>query len=341
MSPEQRKAFDSHQDDSVALADLPYLIEAYLCECDLLFQSPRTLEMRRLFLRNLLWFLRRRGYGQCGTTELRHFFHYLLHGHEESGGRFGHPHLKRPVRPITLKDYYIGLRSFFSWLVQTDNIVSTPFTRIPKPQVRETIKPPLSPDQITALLQAAQEGFQPARDTALLFWLLDTGCRASETVSVQLTDLDLTSQSCAVLGKGNKYRTVYFGSKTAETIEAYLRRTGRLCPANADRRNQGSPLFCSRQGKGALTRSGLQQVVERLGQNAGIKGSCSPHAFRRSFAVQTLKNGANVFSVQAMLGHSDLEMTRRYCALAQTDVEAQHRRFSPVDRMDTGEKGVV
>ncbi len=79
--------------------------------------------------------------------------------------------------------------------------------------------------------------------------------------------------------------------------------------------------------------SGLQQLLKRLEKTCGIKASRSPHAFRRSFAVQTLKNGANVFSVQAMLGHTDLQMTQTYCALAQADIEAQHRQYSPLDRL--------
>ena len=331
--PNRLRRFPTICHESITTADLQQWSEEYLCDCDLRLQSPRTIETRRIFLRNLLWFLLHRDYAQCGTTELRQFFHYLLHGHEDPGGRFGHPHLKRPVRPITLKDYYICLRSFFGWLVEKGEITETPFTHIPKPQVRETDKPPLSPGQITELLRATQTGAYAARDEALLYWLLDTGCRATETVSLQLRDLDLKNRSCSVLGKGNKYRTVYFGAKTAEVLERYLRQRGNAPDSHHDYLEGDLPLFLSGQGNMPLTRSGLQQLLERLGKRCGIKGSCSPHAFRRSFAVQTLRNGANVFSVQAMLGHSDLEMTRRYCALAQTDVEAQHRRFSPVDRL--------
>lgn len=73
-------------------------------------------------------------------------------------------------------------------------------------------------------------------------------------------------------------------------------------------------------------------MLKRLGNKAGIQDEVSVHALRRSFAVQMLKNGANVFSVQAMLGHSTLQQTRKYCTLALADTEAQHRQFSPMDR---------
>lgn len=89
----------------------------------------------------------------------------------------------------------------------------------------------------------------------------------------------------------------------------------------------------SARGDKPFTRSGLLHLVKRLGKTAGIKDSASVHALRRSFAVQMLRNGANVFSVQAMLGHTNLQMTRKYCTMALTDAEAQHRQFSPMDRL--------
>jgi site-specific recombinase XerD len=314
---------------SIPVSSLTALAEEYLWDCELRLHSPRTLETRRVFIRNLLWFLNHRSYTICGTSELRHFFHYLAHGHQEVRGRFGNPHLTRPLRPVTIKDYYICLRSLFSWVVAQGYPGQTPFHNIPKPQVRDETKQPLTAQQIDALLQAAEGSKSPERDKALIYFLLDTGCRASELVAISQCNLDLHNQSCSVVGKGNKHRTVYFGTRTTTALQTYLVATQER---RAETQNpEGLPLFLSRSGTTPFTRSGLLQLLERLTLRAGIRTSCPPHAFRRTFAVQTLKNGANVFSVQAMLGHSDLEMTRRYCALAQADVEAQHRAFSPVD----------
>ncbi len=343
--------------DSISVVALKRFTEDYLGECELRLQSPRTVETRRVFIRNLLWFLHKRTYSTCGTAELRQFFHYLMHGHTEPGGRFGQAHLIRPVRPITLKDYYISLRSFFDWLKTKGILTETPFAAIPKPQVREGIKEPLSKEHIATLLQAAQASKEPLRNVAILSFLLDTGCRASELIALELKDVDIANHCGTVLGKGNKYRPVYFGARTAEALRTYLEGT-RQRRCNGGKSPENTPLFLSgnrptaskpdgsSQGSSnrgssnqgghdtaPLTRSGLQQLLERLAGKCGIKASCSPHAFRRSFAVQTLRNGANVFSVQAMLGHTDLQMTQKYCALAQTDVEAQHRRFGPLDRM--------
>lgn len=97
----------------LAVAEIEALIEHYLYDCELRLQSPRTLETRRVFFRNWLWFLRHRRYQMCGVEEVRQFLHYLGHGHEEDGGRFGKANLKRAARPVTVFDYYVCLRSFY------------------------------------------------------------------------------------------------------------------------------------------------------------------------------------------------------------------------------------
>ncbi len=311
------------------------LIENYLYDCELRLQSPRTLETRRVFFRNWLWFLHHRGYETCGTNEIRMFLHYLGHGHEEDGGRFGNANLKRAARPVTVLDYYVCLRSFFDWLVMQGLLESTPFSLIPKPQVREETKTPLSPTQFESLLEAAGQSPAPARNKAILALLLDTGCRASELVSVRRKDLDLLNGRCRVLGKGDKYRTLFFGSRTNALLSEYLNEENKRVTIS-EPSDQELPLFRSARGSQPLTRSGLLHLLKRLGQRAGFREDVCVHALRRSFAVQMLRNGANVFSVQAMLGHTNLQMTRKYCAMALTDTEAQHRQFSPMDRLPAG-----
>lgn len=311
---------------SLALEDLKRSIQDWLFECEYLLQSPASLESKRILTRNLVWFLEHRGYQQCGLTELRQFFLYLLRGHEEPNGRWGKRHLKRPVRPITVKDYHTCLRTMFDWFVSEEIIQTTPFVSIPKPKVREDMKAPLSQEQIAALLQAAQKSTTPKKNVAIVLFLLDTGCRATELTSIRLRDIDLQNRRCTVLGKGNKTRTVFFGIQTAKALRTYTRQAHRTSDEEA-------PLFFSERRGRPLTRSGLRQLIERLAKAAGIKSSCSPHALRRSFAVECLKNGANVFSVREMLGHTNIQMTQKYCLLAQADVEAQHRQFSPADNL--------
>jgi site-specific recombinase XerD len=326
--------------------ELRDLFEQYMQECEMRLYAARTLETRRLFIGNLLWFLDHRNHAVCSEPEIHQFFYYLAHGHTEPGGRFGRKNLNRPVRPVTMKDYYNCLRPFFAWLVERRFLKENPFQFIPPPHVRVEVKSPLSLDQIQTLFESARRSTQPLRDTAILSLLLDTGCRASELIAIQLEDVDWQNRCCRVLGKGNKYRTLYFGDRTGQALQAYVEASGRQVSVGNDRVYNASvttPLFLSdaaclgtrdERHPTPLTRSGLLQLMKRLGKAGGIKMSCSPHALRRTFAVQTLRNGANVFSVQAMLGHTDLQMTRRYCAIAHADVEAQHRQFAPMDRLE-------
>jgi integrase/recombinase XerD len=316
---------------NISVDSLEQLAQDYLSDCELRLYSPHTIETRRVFLRNLLWFLRARNYTFCGTMELRQFFHYLMHGHEEPGGRFGNKNLTRPVRPVTVMDYYTCVRSLFDWLVAQRVTVRTPFEIIAKPQVREESKTALGAEHILALIQACGKSTDPKRNAAIIALLLDTGCRASELISMRRKDVDLTNRRCRVLGKGDKYRTLFFGQKTADILEQYLLQSPLPQPDTFLR--DDAPLFAAARGDKPLTRSGLLHLVKRLGKYAGMKDIACVHALRRTFAVQMLRNGANVFSVQSMLGHTNLQQTRKYCVMALTDTEAQHRQYSPLDRL--------
>ncbi len=305
-------------------ADLAPQIADWLLDSQLRQLSPATLATRRDFLGKLAWFLENRKSSQIGPTELKSFLLYLSNGHLEEGGRFGNPTLTKPLQPISIHGYYRVLRGFFNWLEEEELIEANPMKRIKAPIARTETKQPISDEHVTALLQAARNSTNKKRDEALLLLLLDTGLRASEVCSLKVEDVDLTTRSFKVCGKGNKIRVAYFGQATLKSLVGYLRKR---------RAEPHEPLFASRTG-GALTANSLRQLTERLAIAAGVPPSqCGPHAFRRTFAVSILRAGANLFSVQAMLGHTDLQMTRRYVSLADADVESQHRQFSPVDRM--------
>jgi site-specific recombinase XerD len=187
---------------------------------------------------------------------------------------------------------------------------------------------PFSQEQIEALRRAARRSHHPRRDETIVLFLLDTGVRVSELCNLKMSDLDLQGRRCTVIGKGNKRRTIHFGKTAGKFLWQYLREQTR----DAD-----DPVFLSDRGKTAgepLTRSGVQQLIERLGNTAKLQAvRCSPHTFRHTFAVEFLRAGGNVFSLQQMLGHSGLHITNRYVALAQADLEHQHQQFSPADRL--------
>ncbi len=325
LPAERRPAGRHDARPAVPTAELLSCVEEYLIHCEYLRQSPRTLEARRMFLKNLVWFLEHRQYPHCGVPELRRFFHYLQHGHEEPGGRWGNSRLTAPLRPVSIKDYYVGLQTFCKWLVQEEILASSPLEKVERPRVREEVKQPLSDEQVQALLRATRGSTNRHRDEAILLLLLDSGIRASELIGLKVRDMDVRNGTFEVVGKGRKRRTCYFGKAAAKSLMAYLRRA-KLAP--------NAPLFPSTSGSGGgrlLTRSGLRQLVERLANAAGVQATV--HQMRRTFATSILQNGSDLVAVRDMLGHSSIHMTLKYLAVSQSHIEAQHRQFSPADRL--------
>lgn len=296
--------------------------------------SAQTLVNRRGIIDRLLWFLRERGAESCGPRELRAFLAYLSAG-TDGESRWGSAiaNTARPASASTVKTYHGELRTFFRFLVAEEALAVSPMERLAPPVCRPDQVQPFTEAQVEALLAAAGRGDYPRRDRALLLFLLDTGARASEVCAIRVGDLDLQARKVMVTGKGNKRRALHFGRETARAVIAHLRDSQAA---------EEDFLFASerggRQGEG-LTRSGVFQLVQRLGENAGLTGvRCSPHTFRHTFAVMFLRHGGNTFSLQQLLGHTSLTMVRRYVALAEADLAAQHRQCSPADNLRRGSR---
>lgn len=290
--------------------------------------SKNTLSSRRLLIGKLLWFMEEKGHERFGTPEIRAFLAYINTGHESEEGRWGEPRRKDKVRPRTSHTYFSLMRTFCSWLVSEEVLEASPMEKLRPPVVRADQVQPFTTSQLESLLGAAKRSKHPRRDTAILLFLLDTGCRASELCSLKVEDLDLQGRRCTVMGKGNKSRSLFFGRDTTKALWNYLKE---------ERHEQGDSLFLADRGERAgepLTRSGLLQLIERLGKAAGLDTCrCSPHTFRHTFAIEFLRGGGNVFSLKELLGHTTLSMVNRYVALAQADIQNQHRQFSPADRL--------
>jgi len=143
---------------------------------------------------------------------------------------------------------------------------------------------PFTEEQIDALLAAAKRSQHPRRDEAIVLFLLDTGVRASELCNLRMKDMDLQGRRCTVVGKGNKTRSIYFGRNTTKALWQYLKENPR---------EEDESVFTSDRGTRAgepLTRSGLLQLMMRLGKAAKIEATrCSSHTWRHTFAVTFLK----------------------------------------------------
>lgn len=305
--------------------------EEWILDGEILARSPATLRERKGVTDRLLWYLEHAALLQCGPTELRRFFAYLQQGHTEPGGRWGNPLMDAPVSRRTQHAYWRVLKALFRWCIEQELLAVSPLARIKAPDVPRHQIQPFSADQLRALITAAKKSRHPRRDEALVLFLFDTGARAAEVCGLTVGSVDFSGRRCTVLGKGSRQRSLPLGRSTTKALWSYHNAEG-----GAERSTAGF-FFTAGQGPlcaEALTTSGLYQLVERLGHAAGITGlRCSPHTFRHAFAIAFLRDDGDAFALKELLGHTTLHTTNKYVALAQADIERQHRQHSPADQL--------
>ncbi len=218
---------------------------------------------------------------------------------------------------------YRTLRTFLKWYWdEAEPEGRNPYLKVKAPHIDIEPLTPVPLEDIDKLIDICDKAtLMGARDQALFSMLLDTGCRAQELLSLNIEDLDLSTQSGLVKrGKMGKMRTVFVGKKTRANVRAYLKLRGE---------DKEPALFITKDGT-RLTYAGLRQVVRRRSEQAGI--STPPiHSFRRAFAINSLRNGMDVISLQRILGHSSLKVISRYLALVTDDLYEAHSRTNPMD----------
>lgn len=251
-------------------------------------------------------------------------------------------HLKDDLHlsPKTVKNAHTCLSSLFTWAEGELGVAHIIRGHVKSPKAVTRAIMPLTDADLTALPAACdmKAPWRSAkrrvavvtrptrlRDRAVILTLLDTGARASELCALRLADVDLKSGAAEVrCGKGGKGRIVYMGTATLEAVSAYL--------DTRESSNGIAPLFATRTGN-ALDCAALRHMLQTAAKRAGLKGSVHPHRLRHTFATAYLRNGGDAFTLQRLLGHSTMDMVKRYLGLAQVDVEAAHRRASPVEHL--------
>jgi len=281
----------------------------FLRDAELRRLSINTLNSYRNETGSFLAWLGERGNAQAEQIDAAVIREYLAHlaGRRNPGGQYA---AYRVLRSLT-----------YFWERETDGKYLSPIRKVKPPKVNQQPLPGISRDTFEQLLRACR-GATEARDRAVLFFLGDTGVRASELCDLRIGDLELGA-SCTVIraGKGDKRRTVYFGSETRKELRRYLEKR--------KHKEKEDALFGS-DAEQPLSYWGLRQIIRRLSSRAGI--ACpGVHDFRRFFALHMLRNGADVVSLSRLLGHASIQVTQRYLALVDSDLRAAHKRFSPLD----------
>ena len=217
----------------------------------------------------------------------------------------------------------VSIKSFLKFLLKEKIVEKNPFEEMDSFKVRKKMPEVLTEVDIEKMLmQPDKNSREGIRDKAILELLYSAGIRVSELTDMELTDLNMDEKVLRCFGKGAKERLVPIGEDVVETVSYYLRVRDNFL-------KEFSPhLFITRRGK-KFTRVGIWKLVKGYAKLAGLTKDVYPHIFRHSFATHLLAGGADLRSVQEMLGHSDIATTQIYTHVDRTRLKKVHKEFHP------------
>lgn len=222
--------------------------------------------------------------------------------------------------------HLVSLRNFFRFAQTQELIPEDPSVNLESPKIRRSLPGYLRLEEVERLL-AQPDGKTPfgMRDRAMLEVLYSAGLRVSELIGLRVSDLDTKVGCVRCIGKGDKERIVPIGKKALGMVERYLREARPKLLGKAS----GSPtLFVNRRG-GALSRVGVWKILSSYGRRAGLRVALTPHMLRHSFATHLLERGADLRSVQLMLGHADISTTQIYTHVVEERLKQIYKAHHP------------
>lgn len=243
----------------------------------------------------------------------------------------------RHLSKKTRRNYHTGLMSLWTWMIN-DGLTETHLPKqVEPPDPKPPVITPFTEQDVRLMLAACDRSRKymrpgqleksdhalpnPLRNKAIIYLLLDTGIRNTELCRLMVKDLDIRNRRLTVkFGKGDKERTIPFSAQTAKSIWQYHNTRGDLKPTD--------PVIATKEGFPYVKQS-LARLVSRIGKRAGVN-NVHPHRFRHTFAITYLRNLGDPYTLQHILGHSDMTMVKRYLNIAQRDIDDVHGRASPV-----------
>jgi len=257
--------------------------------------SPKTVESYGYELKLYKEFLdyKKINYLKITKEEIRSYLRYL-------------DDLK--YKTATISANLSALRSFYSYLVSNDLINTNPFKRVNNPKKERKLPNFLNQLEIEDLLEFySLEDSLNVRNRLIIEVLYATGLRVSELVNIEIKNINFSEQTIKVLGKGNKERMVFFGDYAKELLEVYLQKFRKELLKN----NANDYLFLNNKGNRLSSRS-VEIILKKAIDSSAIKNKVTPHTIRHTFATHLLNNGADIKSVQELLGHESLSTTQIY-----------------------------
>ena len=218
-----------------------------------------------------------------------------------------------------------ALRMFFRFLVLVGKIKGSPAKLLGVPKFLQRLPGILSHNEVNLLLsQPDISNHRGQRDRAMLELLYATGLRVSELIGLKISNINLEAGYVRMVGKGTKERMVPMGAKALEAIKDYLS-DGRV---KLLKKKVSSYVFLNSRGR-PMTRQGFWKIIKNYGIRAGIKKAITPHSLRHSFASHLLEGGADLRSVQIMLGHEDISTTQIYTHVSRERLKQIHEKYHP------------
>ena len=235
---------------------------------------------------------------------------------------------RQKLESRTVARHLVTLRNFFRFAQLQELISTDPSLNLESPKIRRSLPGYLRLEEIERLL-AQPDDKTPLglRDRAMLDVLYSTGLRVSELISLRVMDLDTAVGCIRCIGKGDKERIVPIGKKALALVERYLR-DARPKLIGKGKQALATTLFINRRGA-PLSRVGVWKILSAYGRKAGLRSSLTPHMLRHSFATHLLERGADLRSVQLMLGHSDISTTQIYTHVVEERLKQIYKAHHP------------
>lgn len=225
--------------------------------------------------------------------------------------------------------YLVTLRGIYKFAMMEGTVTTDPTENLESPKVRNSLPTYLRVEEINKLLAAPNLATPIGlRDRAMLEVLYSTGLRVSELLNLRISDIDMRIGCVRCIGKGDKERLVPIGRKAIEAVEQYLAqaRPKFARPSSPPPHNQA--LFLTRIGR-RISRCGIWMILHDYGMRLGLRGRLTPHKLRHSFATHLLEGGADLRSVQLMLGHADISTTQIYTHVVEERLKQIYKAHHP------------
>lgn len=258
-------------------------------------------------------FLKKKGFDDISKVTYHDIFNYLV------------SQMEKGLSTASLRRHIVSIKNFHCFLVREKHVSSDPTVNLEAPKLGLRLPSVLNIREVEELLnQPDLSNSEGLRDRAILELIYATGMRVSEAVNLTVNDLNLPLGYVRCVGKGAKERIVPLGKVAIEYLQKYLQEVR----PKVNKKSPADYLFLSRLGRG-FSRVGLWKIIKKYARKLGMDKNITPHTLRHSFATHLLEHGADLRSVQEMLGHSDIATTQIYTHITRERLKDIHKKYHP------------